>query len=75
MTLSQSCPKLRAHDASFDRILGIVVPRRGGVAGCYEVVHESLVFLGEIVVQRSGIVLPMFLSPGSDNRRRDDLVF
>src|SRR6202043_3168447 len=34
-----------AHNAPFNRILGIVIPRRGGVTGYYKPVHESLVFL------------------------------
>ena len=67
-------PRRRTHNASFDRILGIIVPRRGGVTGHYKPVHQSLVFLGEIIVESREIVVPLFLGPRADNRRRDDPV-
>ena len=63
------------HNASFDWILGIIVPRRGGVTGYYKPVHESLVFPGEIIVKRGEIVMPLFLGPGADNRRREIPLF
>jgi hypothetical protein len=70
----QGRPRPRTHDTSFDRILGIIIPGRGGVTGYYEPVHQSLIFLGENIVKRREIVMPLFLCPGADNRRRDDPV-
>src|SRR5271165_4410364 len=67
-------PWRRTHNASFDRILGIIVPQRGGVTGHYKPVHQSLVFPGEIIVESGEIVVPLFFGPGADNRRRDDPV-
>src|ERR1700759_4638921 len=71
--LAPSGPPGRSH-ASFDRILGIIVPRRGGVTRYYKPIHESLVFLGKFIVKRSAILMPLFLGPGADNRCRDDPV-
>src|SRR3954451_18038140 len=55
----------RSRDAPLDWIRGIVITRRGSMAGDNEIVHEPLVLFGELQRRRGDVILPLRFGGGA----------